>query len=93
MLFYWLSLILYTQVYTRWSAGHNFNFSIINRVINHQAKRIFKPNRISELHFLKNTAIHLNREIIVNEKIDSIILSTAWRNLFNDNYSNLNSSS
>ena len=35
-----------------WSTGHNFNF--------HQAKIIFKPNRISELDFLENIAIHLN---------------------------------
>ena len=29
---------------------------------------IFKPNRISELNFLENFAIQLNREIIINEK-------------------------
>ena len=66
------------------SIGHNFNF--------HQAKIIFKPNRISELDFLENIAIHLNREVIVNEKIDSIMLSTAWKNLFSaHNHSCLNS--
>ena len=37
----------------------------------------FKPNRNSELDFLENSAIHPNREIIVNEKSDSIMLSTA----------------
>ena len=52
-----------------WSASHNFNF--------HQAKIILKPNHISELDFLENIAIHLNHEVIVNEKIDSTMLSTA----------------
>ena len=60
MLFCWLSLILYAQVYPQWSAGHNFNF--------HQAKIIFKPNCILEIDFLENIAIHLNHEVIVNEK-------------------------
>ena len=54
--------------------GHNFNFQ--------QAKIIFKPNRISELDILENIAIYLNREVIVNEKNDSIMLSTAWKNLY-----------
>ena len=67
-----------------WSAGHNF--------LIHQTKIIFKSNRISELDFLENTVIHLNREVIVNENIDSIMLSAAWKNLFSaHNYSNLNS--
>ena len=58
----------------------------------HQAKIISKPNRISELDFFENIAIHLNLEIIVNEKIDSIMLSTAWKNLFSsNNHSSLNS--
>ena len=70
-----------------WSAGHNFNFI--------QTKIIFKPNRISELDIFENIAIHLNHEVIINEKIDSIdsiILSTAWKNLFSaNNHSSLNS--
>ena len=52
-----------------WSTGHNFNF--------HQSKIIFKPYRILKFDFLESIAIHLNREVIVNEKIDSIMLSTA----------------
>ena len=56
-----------------WSAGHNFSF--------HQAKIIFKPNRISELDFLENIAIHLSREIIANGKIHSIMVSTALKKL------------
>ena len=44
------------------------------------------------LDFLENIVIHLNREVIVKENIDSIMLSTAWKNLFNANkYSSLNS--
>ena len=67
-----------------WSAGHNFNF--------HQAKIIFKPKRISKLDILENIVIYLNREVTVNEKNDSITLSTAWKNLFAaNNYSNFNS--
>ena len=55
-------------------------------------KIIFKSNRISELDFVENIAIHLNREVIVNEKYDSIMLSTVWKNLFRDNnHSSLNS--
>ena len=66
------------------STGHSINF--------YQAKIIFKPNLISELDFLENIAIHLNREVIVNEKVDSIMLSTAWKNLFSaNNRSSLNS--
>ena len=57
-----------------------------------EAKIIFKPNRISELDFLENFAIHLNREVIDSEKIDSIMLSAAWKNLFStNNHSSLNS--
>ena len=67
-----------------WSDGQNLDF--------HQAEIIFIPNRISELDFLENIAIHLNHEVIVNEKIYPIILSTTWSNLFSANsYSSLNS--
>ena len=38
---------------------------------------IFKLNRISELDILENIAFHLNCEVIVNEKNDFIMLSTA----------------
>ena len=58
----------------------------------HQANIIFKPNSISELDFLENFAIHLNRGVIVNEKIDSIMLFTAWKKFFGAiNPSSLNS--
>ena len=66
------------------STGCNFNFR--------KAKIIFKPNRISEIDFLENITIHLNREINVNEKIDSIMLSATWKNLFStNNHCSLNS--
>ena len=64
--------------------GHNFKF--------HQAKIIFKLNRISELDFFENIAIHLNHEVIINKKKYCILLSTAWKNLFSAiNYSSLKS--
>lgn len=57
-----------------WDSGHSFNFK--------NAKVILNANSISELDFLENLAIFLNRDVIVNEKSDSSLLSAAWKNLF-----------
>ena len=43
-----------------WGSGHNLNF--------HQAKSIFKTYRILDEDFSENIAIHLDNEVILNEK-------------------------
>ena len=37
----------------------------------------------SELNFVENLSIYLNREVIIYEKLDSKKLSHAWNNLVN----------
>lgn len=39
-------------------------------------------NRTSELDFLEYLSINNNREVIVNEKSDSKMISVAWKNPF-----------
>ena len=56
----------------------------------HQEKITFISNRISKLDFPENI-IYLNREDILNEKINCNMLSTARKNLFRaKSYSSLN---
>ena len=57
-----------------WSAEHGFGF--------HQAKIVFEPGCISELDFLGSIAVHLSHEVVMGERVDSVMLSTVWKGSF-----------
>ena len=55
-------------------------------------QKLFLNLTAFQFDFLEDIAIHLNCEVIVNEKNYFTMLSTAWKNLFSaNNYFSLNS--